>query len=91
MIWARRFLRGAAVDARTYGEALLLLRSAEQEVKNRREALGKTFLGYEISDLEHLWSPWQYHTDWEDLEASSPKETPKISSQGPLTANLPDL
>jgi hypothetical protein len=87
MIWARRFLRTAAVDARTYGEALLLLRSAEQEVKNRREAWGKTFLGYEINDLERLWSPWQHHTDWEDLEESFPERATQ-DTPGPLTASV---
>lgn len=68
MIWARRFLRKATVDARVHGEAMLLLRSAEQEVKNRREAWGKSFLGYSVSGLEHLWDPWQHRADWADLE-----------------------
>lgn len=69
MIWARRYLRDVELDARTHGEAILLLRSAKQEVKNRMDAWGKTFLGYSVSDLERLWAPWQHHPDWGDLEA----------------------
>ncbi len=68
MIWARRYLRKAEVDARVYGEAILLLRSAEKEVKNRREAWGKTFLGYSVIDLEHLLDPWKHRTGWKDLK-----------------------
>lgn len=68
MIWARQYLRNAEVDARTHGEAMLLLRSAKQEVKNRADAWGKSFLGYSVSDLERLWAPWQHRPDWEDLE-----------------------
>jgi hypothetical protein len=36
-IWARRRLRDAALDARTRGEAVLLLRSCEREIKDRME------------------------------------------------------
>jgi hypothetical protein len=68
MIWVRRFLRDAEVDARIYGEALLLLRSALQDVKNRKEAWAKSFLGYAVSDLERLWAPWRRdRIGWEDL------------------------
>jgi hypothetical protein len=69
MIWARRYLKDAKMDARTYGEALLLLRSALQDVKKRTEAWGKAFLGYDVSDLERLWAPWRRdRIGWEDLK-----------------------
>jgi hypothetical protein len=67
--WAYRFLREAAPDVRTCGEALLLLDAVREEVKQRRSGdLEKYFLGTEVSDLENGCHPWRRQRSWREIE-----------------------
>jgi hypothetical protein len=65
--WTLQALREHEVDARTRGEALLLLTETEHPAKQARQDLDKTFLEHEISSLEEICHPWHQQQGWDAL------------------------
>jgi hypothetical protein len=65
--WLWDALRGESLDPRTRGEALLLLAEAEDPAKRARQELDATFLRHQISNLDHICSPWHRQHGWGDI------------------------